>query len=91
VVLFVVLDGFGFLLGSVVMYLWISHRTSAVKYCLGGCWKLVRWIEWLLGIRGLEPCNRPLVIVVIQYNLVNTTLVYTTSVILRHIFARPAF
>ena len=46
-VLFVGLDGFGFFLGSVFMYLWVSHRTSAVKYCLGECQKLVRWIEWL--------------------------------------------
>ena len=43
----------------------------------------------VMGIWGLEPCNHPLVIVVIQSNLVNTTLIYTTSVILRHIFARP--
>ena len=42
---------FGFFLGRMVMYLWISHSISVSKSCGGGCRKVVRcgrllWENW---------------------------------------------
>ena len=42
---------FGFLLGSMVMYLWISHSISVSKFCGKGCRKVIRcgrllWENW---------------------------------------------
>jgi hypothetical protein len=49
---------------------------------------------WVGGLRVLNPFTRKLPLystIVLQSNLVSTTLVYMTPSILRHIFARPNY
>ena len=42
----------GFFLGSMVTYLCMSHSISVLKFCIGGCRKLVRWVKLLLEKRA---------------------------------------
>jgi hypothetical protein len=54
----------GFSLGSMVIYLWMSHRTSVVKSSLGGCRKSIRWVEWVCEYWSHSHCNHSVVIFV---------------------------
>ena len=40
-----------FFLGSIVIYLCISHNILVSKFCIGGCRKFVRWVRLLLEMR----------------------------------------
>ena len=65
---------FGFFLGSIDMYLCMSHIISVSKSCGGGCRKLVMcgWLLWLNWFHS--QCNRSVVIVAMYLPFWSNTL-----------------